>query len=72
MKHDAEETIDTHTGAQYEGEDRNESSIIDNQPKETLYLSYRRWWLPIQHILYLAGVSRDPRTILHQSRTRTC
>jgi hypothetical protein len=33
--------------------------IIASQPKETTYLSYRRWWLPVQHIFYIAEVHYD-------------
>jgi hypothetical protein len=41
------------------GEVWNESSIIANKPKKTLYLRHRCWWLPIQYISHLARVHHD-------------
>jgi hypothetical protein len=41
------------------GEVQNEPSIIASQHKKTTYIMYIHWWLPFQHISYLAGVHRD-------------
>jgi hypothetical protein len=41
------------------GEVQNKPLIIARQPKKTLHLVHRCWWLPIQDIPHLATVLRD-------------